>query len=122
MKTAVGSKWSSVFIWFSPSEFLLPQQYDERQIRFRTFPLGFFMKPPFLLSKSLELVRIEQDPVRVFVSVQFDRRFEFQEPSQLFIRVHNKNAFRRRDARQQSRLFALRNQRLKRSRSSIQLC
>jgi len=46
------------------------------------------MKPAFLLSKSLELVRIEQDPVRVFVSVQFDRRFEFQKRSQLFIRTH----------------------------------
>jgi hypothetical protein len=30
-----------------------------------------------LLSKSLELVRIEQEPVRVFVSVQFHRRFQF---------------------------------------------
>jgi len=53
------------------------------------------MKPPFLLSKSLELVRIEQDPVRVFVSVQFDRRFVFQKRSQLFIRSQQRNTFRR---------------------------
>jgi hypothetical protein len=77
------------FHGFSPSEFLLPQQYDERQGRFRTFPLRFFIMPPFLLSKSLELVRIEQEPVRVFASVQFHRRFEFNKRGQLLIDVHN---------------------------------
>jgi hypothetical protein len=39
----------------------------------------------FLLSKFLELVRIEQEPVRVFVSVQFHRRFQFHKRGQLFI-------------------------------------
>ena len=33
-------------------------------------------------------------------------RFKFHKRSQLFIRMHNKNGFRRRDARQQCRLFA----------------
>jgi hypothetical protein len=42
-----------------------------------------------LLSKSLKLVRIEQEPVRVFVSVQFHRRFQFHKRGQLFIGAHN---------------------------------
>jgi len=45
-----------------------------------------------LLSKSLELVLLEQDPLRVFVSVQFHRRFESEKRRQLFIRTHNKAA------------------------------
>jgi hypothetical protein len=40
------------------------------------------------MSKSLELVRIEQEPVRVFVSVQFERRFQFNKRGQLFIHAH----------------------------------
>jgi hypothetical protein len=31
----------------------------------------FFMMPPFLMGKSLELVWIQQEPVRVFAAVQF---------------------------------------------------
>jgi hypothetical protein len=42
-----------------------------------------------LLSKSRELVQVEQDPVRVFASVQSCLRFEFQKRSQLFIGSHN---------------------------------
>jgi hypothetical protein len=35
-----------------------------------------------------------------------NRPFQFDERSQLFIRPHDESAFRRRDARRQSRLFA----------------
>jgi len=41
------------------------------------------------LSKSLELVRVKQDPLGVFVSVQSHRRFQFQKRSQLFIGTHD---------------------------------
>jgi hypothetical protein len=40
----------------------------------------------------------------------------------IFIRVHNENAFRRRDVRLQSRLFARWNQSLRRSPNSNRLC
>jgi hypothetical protein len=50
------------------------------------------------------------------------RRFEFHKRSQLFIGTHNKPAFRRSDARQQSRLFARENPRLTHSPNSNQLC
>jgi hypothetical protein len=61
---------------------------------------------PPLLSKSLERVRIEQEPVRVFVSVQFHCRFQFHKRSQLFIGA-NEERFRHHDARQPAGLFAL---------------
>jgi hypothetical protein len=47
-----------------------------------------------------------------------NHRFEFQKRTQLFVRTHNETAFRRRDARQQSRSFVLGNQRLRRNPSS----
>ena len=49
-------------------------------------------------------------------------RFQFEKRRQLFIRTHNKNVFRRRDARRQSRSFALRNPTLRGSPNSIRLC
>ena len=45
--------------------------------------LSVFSSCLLLLSKSLGLVRIEQEPVRVFVSVQFHCRFQLQKRRQL---------------------------------------
>ena len=78
------------------------------------------MKPAFLLSKSLELVRIEQDPVRVFVSVQFDRRFEFQKRRQHLIGADDETLSVVAMLHLQSRLSAPRNQRLRHSPNSNQ--
>src|SRR5882724_8036148 len=49
-------------------------------------------------------------------------RFQFQKRRQLFIRTAQRNAFRRRDGRQQSRSFVLQHPKLRPSPSSIQLC
>ena len=46
------------------------------------------------------------------------RQFEFHKRSQLFVSAAQRNAFRRRGVRQQSRLFAIRNQWLRPSPSS----
>ena len=48
-------------------------------------------------------------------------RLQFQRRGQLFIRAQ-RNAFRRRDASQQSRSFARQNQSLRRSPNSNRLC
>jgi hypothetical protein len=53
------------------------------------------------------------------IAASTDRGFEFQKCRQLFIRVHNETLPVRRDVRLQSRLFALWNQSLRPSPSSI---
>jgi hypothetical protein len=50
-----------------------------------------------------------------------DFGLEFTKRSQLFVGLHKRNASRRRDVRQQSKLFALWNQSLRRNPNSNRL-
>ncbi len=55
----------------------------------------------------MEVVRIEQDPVRVAVAVQFHGRFKFNKRAELFVGVHNEPLSVAAMCIGQSRLFAL---------------
>ena len=63
------------------------------------------------------------EPLNLFSqNVDTNCPFQFQKRSQLFIGTHNETLPVAAIARQQSRLFARRNQRLRPSLSSIRLC
>ena len=70
----------------------------------------FFHEASFLLNKSLEAVRIEQDPVRVSTPVQFHGPLRVPQTQSTVHPCAQRHACRRHDARPQSRLFAPENQ------------